>query len=164
MTQTFGPKTQIRWAIRSLVFLLRAGSAHPSVLWQFMVANVRYNLIKRGVLSRAAKHVADVHAEFEANAAQGQFKELFFDMADMNIVQWCDTFSKTFDRADPVRILEIGSWEGRSALFLLTYFTQGQLAAVDTRDGRDEYHYNATADLRDLESRFDRNLRRAQSA
>ncbi|MBY0291208.1 MAG: class I SAM-dependent methyltransferase [Mycobacteriaceae bacterium] len=152
------PNTQNRWATRSFVFLLRAGVRHPSILWQFFLANARYNLIKRGRLSGAAKHVKDVRTAFEENAAKGQFKELFFDMADMNIVQWCDTFSKVFDRADPIDILEIGSWEGRSTLFLLTYFTQANLTAVDTWAGSDEYHYNATSDLRDLEARFDTNL------
>jgi predicted O-methyltransferase YrrM len=128
------------------------------VLWRFLVDNLRYLLVKLGVRPGAAKHVAEVRAAFEENAAQGEFKELFFDMNDMNIVQWCATFSRIFDRADPVRILEIGSWEGRSTLFLLTYFAQGHLTAVDTWAGSDEYQYNATPDLRDLEARFDGNL------
>jgi hypothetical protein len=128
------------------------------VLWHNLTDNLRYLLVKLGVLSGAAKHVAEIRAAFEAHAAQGQFKELFFDMNDMNIVQWCVTFSRIFNRADPVRILEIGSWEGRFTLFLLTYFTQGHLTAVDTWAGSDEYQYNATPDLRDLAVRFDRNL------
>jgi predicted O-methyltransferase YrrM len=150
--------TQIRWITRALALLLWIGIRRPSVLWHFLKDTVRYLLVKLGVLSGAAKHVAEVRAAFEAHAAQGQFKELWFDAADMNIVQWCVTFSKIFDRADPVRILEIGSWEGRSTLFLLTYFTQGHLTAVDTWTGSEEYEYNATRDLRDLEARFDGNL------
>lgn len=57
--------------------------------------------------------MAEIHAAFEASAAQGQFKAIFFDVDDWNIVQWCVTFSKIFNREDSVRILEIGSWEGR---------------------------------------------------
>jgi predicted O-methyltransferase YrrM len=128
------------------------------VLWHFVKDNVRYPLIKRGVLAGAAQRVAEVRAEFEKNAAQGQFKELFFDAYDINLVLWCDTFSRSFKRADPVRILEIGSWEGRSTLFLLTYFTEGHLTAVDTWAGGDEHQDNAERDLSELESQFDANL------
>lgn len=146
---------QIRWSTRIRAFLLRTGRDHPTVLWHYLVDNRHYRLVKLGVPSGATKHVAKVRAEFEANAEQGQFKEKWFDA---NIVPWCVTFSKIFNRAAPVRILEVGSWEGRSTLFLLTYFTQGQLIAVDTWAGMDEYQYSATRDLRDLESRFDANV------
>jgi len=146
---------QIRWTTRSNAFLLRTGSEHPSVLWHYLADSPRYRLVKRGILSGAAKHVAEVRAEFEAHAMQGQFKEKWFDL---NIVPWCVTFSRIFNRSDPVRILEIGPWEGRSTLFLGTYFPQGHLTAVDTWGGMDEYQYNATPDLHDLEVRFDGNL------
>ncbi|ORV16689.1 class I SAM-dependent methyltransferase [Mycobacterium celatum] len=99
-----------------------------------------------------------MRAAFEEHAAQGQFKERWFDMSDVIVIQWCAVFSGIFDRAAPVSILEIGSWEGRSSLFLLTYFTRGRLTAVDTWAGIDYYLYNATPDGRDLEARFDGNL------
>jgi predicted O-methyltransferase YrrM len=150
--------TQIRGVIhgatRMFAFLLWIGIGRPSVLWHFLTDNLRYLLVKLGVLSRAAKHVAEVRAAFEAHAVQGQFKEPWFDI---NIVPWCAAFSRIFNRADPVRILEIGSWEGRSTLFLLTYFTQGHLTAVDTWTGDLEAQY-VRRDLRDLEVRFDGNL------
>jgi Methyltransferase domain len=64
-----------------------------------------------------------------------------------------------FNRAEPVRILEIAPWQGRSTLFLLTSFTRGHLTAVDTWAGSTEgYEYDATTDLRDHEVRFDGNL------
>jgi len=119
---------------------------------------LRYLLVKLGILSDAAQRVAEIHAAFEANAAQGQFKAIFFDVDDWNIVQWCVTFSRIFNREDPVRILEVGSWEGRSTLFLLTYFTKGHLTAVDPWADRDGHHYTATQESREREARFDRNL------
>jgi SAM-dependent methyltransferase len=149
-------KTIIRLLTSYFALLLRLGSGRPSVLRHYLTDNLRYLLVERGILSGAAKDVAEIRAAFEAHAMQGQFKELWFDM---NIVPWSVTFSKIFNRAEPVRILEIGSWEGRSTLFLLTYFTQGHLTAVDTWAGSTEgYEYDATTDLRDLEGRFDGNL------
>jgi predicted O-methyltransferase YrrM len=150
-------KLKFRWTPRTLTFLFFwwLGATRPAVVRHYLIDALRCRLVKLGIPSRAAKHVAEVRAEFEAHAAQGQFQERWFDM---NIVPWSVTFPKVFDRSDPVRILEIGSWEGRSSLFLLNYFTRGQLTAVDTWAGSDEWHYHATPDLHDLEARFDSNV------
>jgi predicted O-methyltransferase YrrM len=155
MTKT--NKLNIRWTPRRLTFLFFfwLGRRHPSMAGHFLTDHVRYALVERGFPSGAAKHVAEVRDEFETRAAQGQFKERWFDM---NLVPWCVTFSKVLSRTDPLRILEIGSWEGRSTLFFLTYFKQAQLTAVDTWEGSDEWHYMATSNLQDLEARFDHNV------
>jgi len=150
--------TQFSQATRPLAFLLWIGKGRPSVLWLCFRDYLRYYLVKLGVLSGAAKHVAEIRGAFEAHAAQGQFKELLFDAYDINIVLWCVTFSRTFNREGPARILEVGSWEGRSALFLLTYFKQGHLTAVDTWDDSDEHQYTEMRNVRDVEARFDANL------
>jgi predicted O-methyltransferase YrrM len=152
---TPGLSTKIRWATRMYGYLFWVAIGHPSVLWHYLAGSTRYLLIKFGIPSGPAQHVAAVRKEFETYAARGQFKERWFDG---NIVPWSATFRPIFDRSDPVRMLEIGSWEGRSSLFLLTYFTKGHLTAVDTWSGGDEYEYNATRDLQDLESRFDGNV------
>ncbi|WP_082960012.1 class I SAM-dependent methyltransferase [Mycobacterium sp. 852002-53434_SCH5985345] len=150
-------KPKVRWTPRTLtiLFFWWLGGMRPAMARHYLTDALRCRLVKSGVPSRTAKHVAEVSAEFEAKAAQGQFQERWFDM---NIVPWCVTFPKVFHRTDAVRILEIGSWEGRSSLFFLTYFAQGKLTAVDTWAGSDEWHYNATPDLRDLEARFDTNV------
>lgn len=152
---TPGLTTQIRWAARTLAFLLWIGRARPAVFLHYITDSVRFSRVKRGTPAVAANHVAEVRAEFEERASQGEFKEPWFDG---NVVPWCVTFSRVFHHADPVEILEIGSWEGRSTLFFLTYFPQAHLTAVDTWVGGYEYQYNATGNLGDLEARFDKNL------
>ncbi|WP_006245480.1 class I SAM-dependent methyltransferase [Mycolicibacterium tusciae] len=149
------PKT--RWTPRTLTFLFIwwIGGLRPSILRFFVLGNLRNNLIKRGILRGPAKHLAEVRADFERRAAGGQFQEHWFDR---NIIPWCATFAKAFGRADSLRILEIGSWEGRSTLFFLTYFKHADLTAVDTWAGSEEWEYHATGDLSDLEARFDHNV------
>ena len=67
-------------------------------------------------------------------------------------------------RARPTRMLEIGSWEGRSALFFLNYLPQMRLTCIDTFAGGQEHRDAAAADAREaellqaLESRFDGNV------
>jgi predicted O-methyltransferase YrrM len=60
----------------------------------------------------------------------------------------------------PVRVLEIGSWEGRSALFFLNYFPASQLVCVDTFGGNIEHMRNPhfAALIPETEQRFDANV------
>ncbi len=53
-------------------------------------------------------------------------------------------------------ILEIGSWEGRSAIFFLEFFKSSRLTCVDTFLGSSE-HCGAEFDLASIENRFDEN-------
>ena len=55
--------------------------------------------------------------------------------------------------------MEIGSWEGRSALFFLNYLPRARLVCIDTFEGGQEHQAAADAEdfLRSLESRFDAN-------
>ncbi|WP_231989137.1 class I SAM-dependent methyltransferase [Mycobacterium sp. 852002-51613_SCH5001154] len=125
----------------------RIWTQHPSLLWHYPATYLRH--------LRTYRRTADVRADYEKYAAEGQFKEHWFDV---NIVPWCAALGRVFDRSDDISILEIGSWEGRSALFLLTYFRNATLTAVDTWAASEEYAYTATANLSDLEARFDHNL------
>jgi predicted O-methyltransferase YrrM len=63
-------------------------------------------------------------------------------------------------RQKTVRILEIGSWEGRSALFFLNFLPQSRIVCIDPFEGNAEHHANPYfADLaRKSEAAFDRNL------
>src|SRR4051794_40685706 len=63
-------------------------------------------------------------------------------------------------RSAPARILEIGSWEGRSALFFLNYLPQSRLTCVDTFGGNVEHHRNPyfAALVPETERKFDTNL------
>src|SRR5437016_10676432 len=65
-------------------------------------------------------------------------------------------------RVEPLRILEIGSWEGRSALFFLNYLPKASIVCVDTFAGAIEHRswpiWQRIWQLRGIEGRFDRNL------
>jgi Methyltransferase domain len=59
-----------------------------------------------------------------------------------------------------VRVLEIGSWEGRSALFFLNYFARSHVVCIDTFGGNIEHMRNPhfAALVGDTERRFDANV------
>jgi predicted O-methyltransferase YrrM len=63
---------------------------------------------------------------------------------------------------EPVRILEIGSWEGRSALFFLNYLPRSSMVCVDTFAGSIEHRAWPVAQQHEqlfrIERRFDGNL------
>ena len=62
-----------------------------------------------------------------------------------------------------MRVLEIGSWEGRSALFFLNYLPRARLTCIDTFAGGQEHRADAARNksdahfLRTVERRFDSN-------
>jgi predicted O-methyltransferase YrrM len=63
-------------------------------------------------------------------------------------------------REKPVRILEIGSWEGRSALFFLNYLPLSSIVCIDTFVGNAEHHLDPHFQRLALkaEAQFDFNL------
>jgi predicted O-methyltransferase YrrM len=58
-------------------------------------------------------------------------------------------------------VLEIGSWEGRSAIFFLNYLPRCRLVCVDTFEGGKEHRADADLHLflKQVENRFDANVR-----
>jgi hypothetical protein len=64
-------------------------------------------------------------------------------------------------QATATHVVEIGSWEGRSALFFMNYLPRSRLVCIDTFAGGEEHQSNPVAfadELPEVEKRFDANL------
>ena len=63
-------------------------------------------------------------------------------------------------RSRDIHLLEIGSWEGRSAIFFLNYLRNSRIVCIDTFGGGVEHQTYApfSAQLSLIEQRFDRNV------
>jgi hypothetical protein len=86
-------------------------------------------------------------------------KEFTQDWTSNNFTMWRRVLSPLRD--EPLRILEIGSWEGRSALFFLQFFSRSTIVCIDTFAGTPQEHaiYAPMAEeIPGVERRFDRNL------
>jgi predicted O-methyltransferase YrrM len=87
-------------------------------------------------------------------------KELTTDWTSRNYRLWADLLATR--RNDPLRVLEIGSWEGRSALFFLNYLPHCTIVCIDTFGGCVEHKrwplWQRIWQLKPIEKRFDRNL------
>lgn len=86
-------------------------------------------------------------------------KTLTTDWTSRNYRLWADILSARRD--EPLRVLEIGSWEGRSALFFLNYLPRATIVCVDTFTGGVEHQawpfWRRMIQLRAIEKRFDSN-------
>lgn len=71
-----------------------------------------------------------------------------------NIYAWLKYLSPL--RSQKFDYLEIGSWEGTSAFFLATHFSNAHLTCIDTWQGSDE-HANDNR-VQSIEEKFDNNL------
>ena len=80
------------------------------------------------------------------------------DWAGSHFFLWAELLHQL--REAPVRILEIGSWEGRSALFFLNYLPRSRIACIDPFEGNLEHHLDPHFRelARKTEAQFDRNL------
>jgi Methyltransferase domain len=80
-------------------------------------------------------------------------KEFTSDWSSGNFTLWGRVFWPL--RSKPLRILEIGSWEGRSAIFFLNFFDQATMTCIDTFSGGSEHKAEQATHV---EERFDHNL------
>jgi len=78
------------------------------------------------------------------------------DWASGNYTIWAQHLAPFRDR--PVRVLEIGSWEGRSAIFFLEFLPHSHVTCIDTFQGGPEYAAYASDVVSSIEARFDANL------
>jgi predicted O-methyltransferase YrrM len=87
-------------------------------------------------------------------------KEFSTDWTSYHYAVWTRVLSPL--RNEPLRILEIGSWEGRSTLFFLNFFSRSTIVCIDTFAGNcEERAYlrePMISQLSSIERRFDRNV------
>jgi predicted O-methyltransferase YrrM len=84
------------------------------------------------------KKLAPKVDEFKKRLNEKQFSTDWFSP---NIPQWILAFQKTHtDFSKPIKVLEIGSFEGMSALFILETFPNCHLTCADTWQGAAEHH------------------------
>jgi predicted O-methyltransferase YrrM len=78
------------------------------------------------------------------------------DWTSSNFSVWARHLVKFRDHA--AHVLEIGSWEGRSAIFFLEFLPGCHITCIDTFEVRPEHTANAGGVVSSIESRFDSNL------
>ena len=85
-------------------------------------------------------------------------KSFSTDWASPHFFMWAELLQAW--RGKPVRVLEIGSWEGRSALFFLNFLPNSRIVCVDPFGGSAEHQLDPyyAENAAKSEGRFDRNL------
>jgi predicted O-methyltransferase YrrM len=85
-----------------------------------------------------------------------QNKTFSTDWTSTHFSDWAHHLAKLRDR--DIGILEIGSWEGRSAIFFLEYLPRSRITCIDTFQGGAEHARFGEEVLSSIETRFDSNL------
>jgi predicted O-methyltransferase YrrM len=88
------------------------------------------------------------------------FKDATFttDWTTHHFATWEATLGSRRERV--VDVLEVGAWEGRSAIFWLNYFAASRVTCIDTFGGGAEHQLAFADSLGAIERRFDANLAR----
>ena len=84
--------------------------------------------------------------------------EVTTDWFSMRTPAWKWTIENHLPRSRVRNVLEIGSWEGVSANYILRNFPDAKVTCVDTWEGSDEH--TEGYDMDEVERRFDRNVAR----
>jgi predicted O-methyltransferase YrrM len=86
-------------------------------------------------------------------------KTFAFDWTSWHFPIWFTLMQRY--RGRRTRVLEVGSWEGRSALFFLNYLPRSHIVCIDTFAGGKEHRQtdDFRSFLRRVERRFDTNTR-----
>lgn len=86
-------------------------------------------------------------------------KEFSSDWTSWHFPVWTNVLAHL--REQPCDVLEIGSWEGRSAIFFLEFLPRSRVTCVDTFGGGTENHASPSESCQIplIEQRFDANLR-----
>ncbi len=99
----------------------------------------------------------------QEDAAWYAGKSFTSDWTSWNFPNWAKLLRR--HRGRRVRTLEIGSWEGRSALFILNFLPRAELTCIDTFGGGQEHRKHAARSgkigriLRNVERRFNANTK-----
>jgi predicted O-methyltransferase YrrM len=84
-------------------------------------------------------------------------KEFTSDWTSPHIARWTSVLGSL--RTEAIRILEIGSWEGRSAVFFLRFLPRSTITCIDTFGGGGAHMPDhVRAEVPNVEARFDANL------
>lgn len=122
-----------------------------------------YVLYKFSIHYLFTRKIVKKRYEEKTQTYKSLFNSLNFsnDWFSGNIPYWLSIFDKYSFYNRKLNILEIGSWEGMSSLFILTELPNATLTAVDTWSGSDEHQGKDV--LSKIESNFDSNLSRVSN-
>jgi predicted O-methyltransferase YrrM len=110
-------------------------------------------VLRRSFLEPAPSNGID-QAELDAIFRNGDFTTGWFSLESARA--WIEAFKS--ERSNILSVLEIGSWEGRSAMFLAWLFPKAKISCIDTFEGGDEHQCNEFR-TSEIEARFIANTR-----
>lgn len=107
---------------------LRRVHAPFRVIWQYLATS----LTRRGLRKKHAAAIVELRDFVKDN----DFKRDWFTA---NVPFWMEIFDQCRLNGRPIKVLEVGSFEGLSACFLLMKLPEARLTCVDTWEGSDEH-------------------------
>ncbi len=137
-----------------------------SNLWNPTIARAQFIYRAGGYGRMVWKYLADgvtKRKSWKFRPDQAEYRERFAatldtsrDLFSVNIPFWLYTLRPRFKTKPMFSVLEIGSFEGGSAHYILSAFPNAKVTCVDTWEGSDENQ--GDKEMLRLEDRFDRNI------
>jgi len=128
---------------------------------KYLFKNIIFILLNQTDLKKTIDYIKHFFKEIKIDINRDDFyKEKYFNHSDWftHKVPLLMDYFNSVNKNSIIEILEIGSWEGRSACFFLNYFKNSILTCVDTWKGSPENFDNNIVDLSSVEKNFDKNI------
>jgi len=128
------------------------------IQWKWLLQTIR-RIIWKIRFNSTNKNYKEIQKQFRYECKNLSIDNDWFTL---NIPSWLRVLNESgIKKEDPLKILEIGSWQGLSSNFLVSYFPNSRLTCVDTWEGADEHKLKGSLEnkyLHAIEKTFDQNL------
>ena len=143
--------------IKGQLFKLKLMILSDAPTW-LVLSHFKFNYLHR--LSSARQRFKREQDSFRKFAKKLQLDNDWFTS---NIPTWLMAFQKqSYSKTAELNCMEIGSWQGQSAVFLLSYFEKANLTCVDTWEGSGRQSPENLDDdiitFNTVEKNFDKNI------
>jgi len=141
----------MKYAFWTLQFLVRT-DAPLWLIYKYLRLRITHKILNK--FSVTGRHYVETRNEFRLAVSK---LKLDNDWFTSHIPTWLRALDASdFKSQKIVKCLEVGSWQGLSAYFLLSNLNNANLVCVDTWEGADEH--KSVEYLTSVESTFDGNL------
>ena len=129
--------SHLRYTLKELYYIFKISFTHNKFITIIFYLSSKF-LFHQGVKNLISKKIFSKHKVSYTNYVR---ENMTFsnDWFSHNITTWVSIFKNEVNSNKELDILEIGSYEGASAVFFLKYFKTSNLQCVETFQGSEEH-------------------------
>ena len=144
--------SHLKFIAKEYIYILKGSTINKEFLFLSLILSFKF-LYYAGIKNMIYKKIYHKNKKDYLKLVDEKLI-LSHDWFSNNITTWINIFSEQ-NLKKKLEILEIGSYEGASAVFFVNFFNSSNLTCIETFDGSDEHK---EIDFKKVKKNFDHNL------